>query len=346
MKKRESNYDLLRIVCTIAVIAIHVCASYITSYGFQNKNYVFITYLIDALGRFAVPCFLMLSGAFLLADEENRNYKYFYKKSFKNIGIPLLIFTFLYFFYSVFKYAIKIFLYQAPLVGLIEPVKNLIKGWPFYHMWYLYMLVGVYLLVPIFIRLKDDIGDKKFAIFSYVFLFFASLSVFTSTHKMYWDIGNAFCYSSYLLVGYCIKRKISSISFKHPNGVGLFKIVLGGLLLMLTAFLKMLQKYKGIFLGYKVFSPFCPIVVIGSLLIFSGFSSLRMKRDFSKVSSYTFLIYLVHAGIWDILLFIFKRNSVVPSFYYIPFWTFIVFVLSLFFSYFITCGVKIWQRKR
>ena len=75
---REYNYDLLRIVCTIAVITIHVSGIYyncLTQTEFFGQLYTqnaFLTCIYNGISRFAVPCFVMLSGAFLLANPKNQ----------------------------------------------------------------------------------------------------------------------------------------------------------------------------------------------------------------------------------------------------------------------------------
>lgn len=102
-KCREDNYDLLRVICTIAVIVIHVSGIYKNAISYENvfgylieKNIVVIL-LYNTLSRFAVPCFVMLSGAFLLSDNRNGEYRTFYRKTVKNIIIPTLVFTVIYF---------------------------------------------------------------------------------------------------------------------------------------------------------------------------------------------------------------------------------------------------------
>ena len=49
------------------------------------------------------------------------------------------------------------------------------------------------------------------------------------------------------------------------------------------------------------YAPLAPVEVIASCLIFAGFSVLHIKIDFSKLAGYTFLIYLIHAGVWDVI---------------------------------------------
>ena len=91
--KREANYDLLRIISTIAVVIIHVSGIYtdsITNSDFFGKLYernIIIPLLYGTLANFAVPCFLMLSGAFLLNNNKNEEYNFFYKKSMKDAEV-------------------------------------------------------------------------------------------------------------------------------------------------------------------------------------------------------------------------------------------------------------------
>ena len=77
---RESNFDLLRILCAFAVIAIHVSAQFVVAMT-ADPNYAGLEFesvlnstLWNVLSRFAVPCFVMLSGAFILANNKNADF--------------------------------------------------------------------------------------------------------------------------------------------------------------------------------------------------------------------------------------------------------------------------------
>lgn len=90
---RENQYDLLRIIATIAVILIHV--NYIffqyhwMSPSLDSINYVVESFL-NVVTRFSVPCFVLLSGAFILRDGRNRSFRTFYRKAGYKIFLPLL----------------------------------------------------------------------------------------------------------------------------------------------------------------------------------------------------------------------------------------------------------------
>ena len=203
MGSRENNYDLLRILCMIGVILIHVSATYLNNEavlynaGNYNGNQTIWISLFNCIGRFAVPCFLMLTGALLLNNPKNREYKYFYKKMINRIVMPTILFTIIYFLYRVI----------ISLFGngdIISIIKDTLKGKVFYHMWYMYMLFGVYLFIPIIIRFKDDIGEKKFKIVSIIFLPLAVLCLWISKFNVEWNVAKSFLELSYVMIGYII----------------------------------------------------------------------------------------------------------------------------------------------
>ena len=162
-KTRESNFDLLRTISAFAVIMLHI------SYWFLRiddtsvfTNCHFPTLFLTSITRFAVPCFFMLSGAFILADERNADYKYFYKKSIKNIGITGAIFCLLYVLYNIVKLITSVFILHKHetdymLHGMLNIIKNMIVGSPYGHLWYLFTLAGLYIAAPFVIRLAVDL---------------------------------------------------------------------------------------------------------------------------------------------------------------------------------------------
>ncbi|MBQ0011089.1 MAG: acyltransferase family protein [Clostridiales bacterium] len=333
LTNRQANYDLLRIICTIAVIIIHVSAPYKDAYTDTKDPYkchIISTTLYNTLTRFAVPCFMMLSGALLLSNEKNKDYKFFYKKTLVNIGIPTFIFSILYFLYRIAVVSARIFLNGESYRAYVDPVKSLIKGSPYYHMWYLYTLIGVYLFIPVLLRIKEDIGEKTFAIFSWIVFCVSMASGFTSSFLLNWSISKVVCYIGYVLIGYQITR----MTHKKGNFKGILCIVFAMLALL---FLSYIQYNHTIDLiaekdeKYSLNGNFSPIVIIASLLIFVGFSFLRMNsKRLVRLSNDTFLIYLFHAGVWNIISNVwFKVNGGKSNpVYTIPLGIIIVFFVS------------------
>jgi len=333
---RENNYDLLRIFSVIAVIGIHVTATTEIFYSFKVDTSI---YLLNAVVRFAVPCFVMISGAFMLADNRNENYKYFYKKVFKKIGLTCIIFAIA---YCVFQYITK------PSMGLPQIFLDLIKGRPHYHMWYLSMLFGLYILTPIVIKVKNDIGEKNFEKVALIFLILASLSGITSKFYFKWDIGNSFCYLGYYMIGYVIRNRTLN---NKSNLKGICFIILGVLIELGIGYLVYnLDMNNNTYItnfnikdNKQLLETFSPLIVIASVTIFKGFSLLNIRKNLSELASVTFLIYLFHLGVWELLkitcvklyvllLYVFNKNVVLMNVVTVLVMIILVFIISLVLS--------------
>lgn len=304
VKSRENNFDLLRVICAFAVIVIHVSAQFvgaITSdpmYEGVYFDHILNDALYNGLSRFAVPCFVMLSGAFLLDNDRNADFSQFYRKSFKKLLIPVLVFSIIYFLYDYILLIGKIFVLHKEVLSmalLLEPVKQLIAGAPFYHMWYMYMLIGLYALVPMVIRLKNEIGFDRFEKLAYIFIVVASLTGWFAAQKINWDPGMSFRYLGYLMIGYVLRKRCY-----ENNARALVFIVAGLLIETINSFLRYHQILQRIAEGdsiYNLYAPHAPLVVISSVLLFAGFAHLKTNISIPRIASASFVIYLVHAGI-------------------------------------------------
>lgn len=300
---RHNNYDFLRVIATIAVILLHASVlftSAITDETILGSIYtqnMFFTCIVRASTVFAVPCFMMLSGAFLLDDEKNADYGFFYKKRFKSIGVPTLIFSVL---YTIFNLCLEISRknFGANAEDFMRPIRNLLIGEPYGHMWYLFMLLGVYFIVPVVLRVKADIGLSTFYRMSWCFLILASLSGWTINDMLFkWNIGYSFCFLGYLMIGYTIRRWAEK---RQHNGAGIWFLLSGGIIIFIIGWLRYGQGLRGIAdtdLKYSLLGPFNPLVVIASVLIFAGFSLVSIRWNFSQLSSISFYIYLFHGGV-------------------------------------------------
>ncbi len=304
---RENNFDLLRVICCVAVISIHVSTVYkeaitdpltkYSSFNISNPANVMVSLLYNTLSRFAVPCFLMLSGAFLLSKEENANWKEFYRKSMNSIGSTSIIFTILYFLYSELIQFAKIVIRNKPIKILLDPIKALLIGAPYYHMWYLYALIGLYIAIPFIIRFKKLIGDNAFERISWFLFFICVISGYTSKFELNWAISKQVCFLGYLLIGFVIRKK----SVKNNKAAILFLLISLILLVCLTS----VQYYHSMVLSlseadekYTIIGCFNPVISIASILIFTGFSKMEVKKSktIESLSKHAFVIYLFHAG--------------------------------------------------
>lgn len=351
-RERENNYDVLRILCTFAVIIVHVSSIYINAitdasiFGEPYLDNMLMNITVYTMPRFTVPCFIMMSGAFALADRRTGEYRTYYRKFFKTIFIPTMVFSLI---YCIYNYVLALINMSngVPMGDILSPVKDWIKGYPFYHMWYMYMMLGVYMLAPLVFKLKEDIGEKYFARVAWVFLALASVSEWTSGHIFNWDIGYSFGYVGYFMIGYVLRRNL--LEKKH-NGKGFIYTAAGFLVLSIVVY----QRYQQALLGLtdwdvarNITDPYYPLITLGSVLIFAGFSSMRFDINLGFITRYTFEIYLVHAGVWGILYRLITAVFGAPLDSKIVIWlgTLVVFGVSLLISVGYQKGWKVFEKK-
>ena len=252
----------------------------------------------------------MLSGALALDNTKNRNYKYYYRKEFRNIGVVTLIVSIMYLVYGVLRVVATGLVNSKPvfeiLRGGVERLTDFIIGKPFYHLWYLYMMIGIFILVPIIIRFKNDIGENTFTKGAVVFFIVSTFGLYTSTHELMWDPGFSFGFLGYFIMGYVIRKKV------QDNNRDALILIIGGVLVLLgVAYFLYTKGVNGIgnkeLLDNLTGASALP-VAIASILIFVGFSKLKIRKSITKLSKQSFEIYLFHAGIWDVCSIIITKD--------------------------------------
>ena len=139
--------DVLRIIAAFAVILLHVSSQRFKD-CFPSDEWI-VRMIYNSLGRWSVPVFVMISGALFLDKSKKINIKRLFSK---NIARIIKVFLFWSFIYAIYDG-----LYKNGLVGFIA---GTIHG-PF-HFWFLKMLLGLYIVVPI---LRAVVSDKKLELY-------------------------------------------------------------------------------------------------------------------------------------------------------------------------------------
>ncbi len=324
--KRDSNIDLLRILSCILVIIIHISSLYINKYSVEDGNYFKIANFFDSFSRVAVPIFVIISGRYALASKE-KNKNNYYLKILRKIYLPTVIWSLIYLILSYF------FIYDREWE---IPLRALLEGVPFYHLWYPYMCIFLYFLAPYLIKFKNKYGEKALlklgvlALMLGIFLsflqeYFIYIDIYKNfkfliyfKHFWYYNYFKFILYLGYFILGYSLKDiKISKIT-----------VFLGYLITSFILFIIVQKTGNIIFYNYN----FIP-TVIGSFLLYLTFTNWNVKYNFSEISKNTFNIYLIHAGVIELLKILMKNMIyVVNPIYSIPLLTIFVFIFSFFLS--------------
>lgn len=324
-KERNSNLDLLRIISCFAVILIHT-----NYYFFKDELYhpnLGMTYIVESLiniiTRFSVPVFIMISGALNLSKEINKDISYLYKKSIRKIFLPVLIAMIPMFFIEV----LSTFLIEKNILESIGISFYKVFIGEFFNLWYMYMLVGLYLLTPFIIRLKETISGQLYTKIACYLLVWVAVSQLFSSQEAAWSIGVVVAFLPYYLLGDILYARRESLRPLVAIAVGITCVLLS---------------FVARFLGqtYYLISPyaafFSPTIIILSLLAFS--STLKLRKNFHSKSltilaNLSFYVYLFHTVVLRIILMLFEKKVEQPELIELLLFTVLIALISLAVAY-------------
>ena len=246
-------------------------------------DYVFIQVCV----RWAVPCFIMISGFLLLDDKKEIGFQKLKKYIIKMISV-LLTFGLAYcFMEAAANEGLENILYVAAV-----SVKNLIEGRSWTHMWYIYMMLGLYLMLPLF-RAFTKSADEKTYRFVLIILFLLTIvrptinGLFKTAIEIFVPINTA--YPFYFLMGYYIRK------YGIKRNYALLCLAVGTLGLTISSILEAGNQPENLF------------AALYSTAIFSLSADSRFLEKcsenilISQVSKYSFGIYLIHPFFLNVL---------------------------------------------
>jgi len=140
--KRMAYGDAVRVIGTLAVVAGHVCDMPLFNASRINTPGWWTCLTVDSICRFAVPVYIMLSGALLLDPAREEPASTFYRKRLTRIGIPLVFWSTVFMCFGIY--------YTRWIAGWSDAGYRLITGEPYAHLHFIYRIAGLYALTPAF----------------------------------------------------------------------------------------------------------------------------------------------------------------------------------------------------
>lgn len=151
--ERVYAFDRLRVLATIGVVLLHGGAGIIgprlgTDTGFWTSLNAANAY--DAAGRFAVNCFFMISAALLLVPDRSFDVV----RQTRKVAVPLLFWSVVYVVADAIMVsrdvpAISGSVGDPNLLAPVQIVRDAVSAPVAYHLWFVYVLVGIYLVIPL-----------------------------------------------------------------------------------------------------------------------------------------------------------------------------------------------------
>ena len=205
-KQHIYGFSYIRSLACIAIIILHTVYSAVLLFGSDIDAQTNITSMavVDSM-MWAVPCFIMVTGALLLETERKITYKKLFGKYILRIFAALVIFGMVFRVFDIImdKEPVSV---AAFLKGLYE----IFTGTSWSHIWYLYLLIGLYLLLPFYKKVVDNSSAKEIKYLLAVYIIFLSILPMLEI----WGINCGFyihvstIYPFYLFGGYAIYKHI------------------------------------------------------------------------------------------------------------------------------------------
>ena len=206
MKQRIFYFDLLRVFAAICVIVIHVAGPYQAGTSPESVDFI-ISNIFNSITHASVPLFVMISGSFMLDEKRQISTKQFLKKYVLNIAILLVVWTSLYTLKTI-----GMSILRSESYSLKDFLEDFLLADGGLHLWYLYMIIGLYLITPIlklFVCEKNKNKVLYLIIILSIFTFIPSmLNAFNNEYvnifsSLFSKIGlNAGAYIAYYLLGW------------------------------------------------------------------------------------------------------------------------------------------------
>ncbi|WP_026260341.1 acyltransferase [Segetibacter koreensis] len=226
---RNYSLDVLRVLAIYMVVQIHTGEFY---YIAKDGNVLpgMDAYWVgwyNSLFRSCVPLFVMISGFFLFPVKDVNT---FYRKRLSRVVIPFVIWCILYAFYQFFLGQVNL---ETAFTNILRIPVNF--GTDIGHLWYVYMLIGLYLFAPVISPWIESASEKNIRFYlvlwaiamtvPYLHIIFPELlgeAYWNKTPLLYYFSG----FMGYAVLAFYIKR-FFLLPFPGQYVMGAFLIVAG-----------------------------------------------------------------------------------------------------------------------
>ena len=297
-QKRIEWIDAIRALAIACVVMCHsvegklypLNPEFMSTVSMPSKLFALTMY---TMGRIGVPLFLLMTG-YLLLDREYDKEKTI--KFWKTKCLSLFLVTELW----ILIYNLGFYRYDGIQISAVSVMKEmlLLNGFSINHMWYMPVILGLYLALPIIANGLRSLDAKlilvPYVIVAVMFMGLPAMNMMFQTMGYY--IGHTMLssgftggvYGLYLIGGYLLKKGI----FRQIK-TAVLALIAGGSFVA-AVILQVCLYEKGV--NYPFFYENILLLIIGISIfeLMSRVDKIPMKKLINALSYYSFAIYLIH----------------------------------------------------
>lgn len=349
MKERIAFADWLRVVACFLVMLVHASENF---YGADSSglagnvsmltnesNRFWVAFYDGALGRISVPLFMIISAFLLVPMKEGTTMTGFYKRRFKRILPPFILFLLLYTFLPLAWGGMTWEQSMADL-KLIPFNFPSMAG----HLWFMYPLISIYLIIPVVSPWLEKASAKDERTFIWLFVLSTFLpfihrflyeevwgECFWNGFSMLWYCSG---YLGYLVLAHYIRKHLKWNRSKRLQ-VGLLCLVAGAAFTGWSFWLKgepqVVIETPMLEWAWEFCTPNVLLATFGAFLLFTcigmkervkGASEYKAPAIVTSISKLSFGMYLMHMFFLSNIATVFvngdQANPFIPVYLAIP----------------------------
>lgn len=146
----------LRVIAIVGVVFIHVAGLTYINPHLKGSSAWWLAATMDYGFKWAVPVFVMVSGAVILRPPATSSARGFYRRRLARLGIPLV------FWHAV--YVTLVVTVVSPGVPASRMVASILTGKAYTALYFFWLILGLYALVPLLWPLVRALGQRQLAL--------------------------------------------------------------------------------------------------------------------------------------------------------------------------------------
>ncbi len=276
--------DFLRCIAAFAVVAIHVLGPLRELYGEVATVDWLAAMGINSATRWAVPVFMMISGALLLSTNKPFVCSNYLSRRLLKVLVPFIGWTVIYAAIGGFSAD------GWEMTKTNEILQKSTNEPVWYHLWFFYDFIPLYFVIPFLQPLLKKMEPER------VKLLLVAWGCLTLMHFLKVESflrENLILYSGYLLLGWYLFNRDNRPQLKLWVIAGISTLIINFFGSWLAA--EVNGKYSSYYMGYKSLNT----VIIGGMLFVVAQSYAdkiqgSLRALIKEISKYSLGIYLLH----------------------------------------------------
>ncbi|MFC0514665.1 acyltransferase [Mucilaginibacter angelicae] len=320
----------LRLIAMFAVVVLHTASPLLFRVKDASINDWLAADAYNAVVRFCVPVFVMITGALLLQREYELSD--FLKRRLGRLIPPFIFWSLIYIGYKLYDGELELSDNIWPNIKLV--LQQLQTG-SYYHLWYVYLLIGLYLIIPVISKFVRNATEKELLYFLGIWFLTMILGrPYLTVFDPGIDLHNFTGYIGYLVLGYYLAYK--PFTFKNMASVAALVFILCALLIASGTYFLLLKTRNLSTFFYEPISPFI-LILSASAFLMARFIKINLNpvvnNVISNIGKYTLGLYLSHALILNLLELGGITYTIFNPVFSIPLIAFLCFSLSYLMIY-------------